>query len=325
MGRRTRFRTGCPPAGNYNIKGYMLTGGGRQCYIVFMEEDDKKRNPGIWLYLIPLFILAAWPALKWLHKANSSELNLSKDDYTAFNSDYGEIRKGRAPQAGNPQFDDSVLGVRYKSKGGAAENETRDNNRAARPAAAGNREPAGRQNAAASPAGTGRNGTAVGVVDATKTKEQRSAGSTRGYLTYAVGKAMNNPNAVGAIFNNKYIVNGFMSRNTVKAATASPEGLANYLKGRGPTNFINNSIVKAAMNNPAIVNAVASSGLVNAMLSTPAVKGLMSDQKALDDIVSANPQLITTLMSNPNVMNSLMNNPGTSGLVGRISGVQKKR
>jgi len=295
-------------------------------YCLIMQEDDKKRNPGIWIYLIPLFILAAWPALKWLHKANSSELNLSKDEYTAFNSDDGEIRKTRAPQAGNPQFDDSVLGVRYKSKSGAAGDETAgDRNRAPKRTADENRKTAGRQNAAAAPASTSRNGAASGGTDTMKAKEQRSAGSTRGYLTYAVGKAMNNPSAVGAIFDNKYIVNGFMSRNTVKAATASPEGLANYLKGRGPTNFINNSIVKAAMNNPAIVNAVASSGLVNAMLSTPAVKGLMSDQKALDDIVSANPQLITTLMSNPNVMNALMNNPNASGLVGRISGGQKKR
>jgi hypothetical protein len=291
-----------------------------------MEEENNKKTFKIWLYLIPLFILAAWPALRWLHKANSGELNLSKDEATAFNSENGEIRKTIAPTAGKPDFDYGILGVRYKSKGGATANANAEaEEEAARQAAAQKQAAAAKQTAAAGPNNAGRNGAAASGVDGMKAKEQQSVGYSKGYLSYAMGKVINSPKAVSAILNNKNVISGFMARGAVKDATASPEALAAYLKSGGPANFINNPLVKAAMSNPGVVSAVASSGLVSAMLDTPAGKALMNDPQAVANLVASNPELVGVIMSNPNTMN-LMSNPDVTNLTGKFdtSGIKTR-
>ncbi len=290
---------------------------------LFMEEDNNKKSFTVWIYLIPVFILAAWPALQWMKKANSGDIELSKDDYSAFNSTEGEIRKTAKPAGGAPEFDYSVMGVRYKSKTSEALYE-----KAAAEERERAREEAGKR-ASAAPAGNqgrgGRQDPGIGAVDPLKAREQQAVGYTQGLLGNAVGKVINNPKAVGAIFSNKYVVSGFMARGSVKAATASPQGLANFLKSGAPAEFLNNSVVKAAMNNPAIVSAVASSGLVSAMLDTPAAKALMNDPKALGDLVASNPELVAMAMSNPNTLSMLMNNPEVSGIVSNFdtSGIKK--
>ena len=291
-----------------------------------MGEENNKRTFKLWIYLIPLFILAAWPALKWLHKANSSELSLSKDEYSAFNSENGEIHKTVAPAAGKPDFDYGILGVRYKAKGGATEAANAEaEEEAARQAAAQKQAAAAKQNAAAAANNAGRSGSAANAMDGMKAKEQQSAGYTKGYLSYAMGKVINSPKAVGAILNNKNVISGFMSRGTVKDATSSPGALANYLKSGGPAAFINNPMVKAAMSNPAVVSAVASSGLVSAMLDTPAGKALMNDPQALGELVASNPELVGMIMANPNTM-SLISNPDVANVTGKFdtSGIKTR-
>ena len=278
------------------------------------DEEIKKKSFTIWIYLIPIFILAAWPAFKWMKKANSGDLELSKDDYSVFNSQEGEIRKAAPPAAGAPEFDYGVLGVRYKSKAREAGDE-----KTAAEERTQEKEAAKKRTATENPGRGGQTAAGQGGTDSTKSRELQSLGFTKGFMISAVGRVLNNPKAVGMLFSNKYVVNGFMARDTVKAATGSPQGLANYLKSGAPANFINNPIVKAAMNNPGIVSAMASSGLVSAMMDTPAVKALMNDPKILGDLITTNPQLMSTLMSNPNIMNALANNPNTSGLMSQFN------
>ena len=93
------------------------------CYIIIMEEERKNRNLGVWLWLIPVFIIAAWPAYRWMKKANSGDLDLSRDEYSVFNSQDGEVRKTEKPAAGDPGLDEGIMGVRYKSKATAAREE----------------------------------------------------------------------------------------------------------------------------------------------------------------------------------------------------------
>ncbi len=283
-----------------------------------MEGENKKSAWKIWVYLTPLYILAAIPLARWTMKINSGDVALSKEEYGAFNSAEGEIK--RSTTGYNPNLSEMGYSVRYRSGKDDGENSA----------------PASGSRAAGETAGTPRQGAAAGSTEQkqqsrfatsdqaalnsgqNKAKEQMWFGTQKGYISDAVGKAMNNPKAVGALLNNSYVVNGFMSRGTVKNATGSAQGLANYLKGSGPTNFLNNSIVKAAMNNPAIVSAVASSGMVSAMLNTPAAQQLMNDPQALADLVSNNPQLMQLAMQNPQTMTMLMGNPAVSGIVGKF-------
>jgi len=291
-----------------------------------MEVQGKKSGWKIWVYLSPVYIILGILLFRWNAKINSSDVGLSKEEYNAFNTADGEIKK-RKNDGYDPNLSDSGYSVRYRS--GKAEPGTLpgDGPSPQAVAAAGKAEAARRdqENKAAGAGeaggqGKGRSASQLALEsNDTKAKEAMGMGSQKGYLSYAVGKVMGSPKAVSALLNNKYVVNGFMSRATVKAATGSAQGLANYLKGSGPTNFMNNPVVKAAMDNPAVVNAIASSGMISAMLNTPAAQDLMKDPQALNDLVTNNPQLMATLMSNPNMMNALMSNPDTAALMGKIN------
>ncbi len=295
--------------------------------LAYQEKTGKSSR--IWLYLLPVFILAAWPALRLLHKANSNRIELSKDAYNAFNSDEGEIQRPAMLRAAPPELDDRILNVRYKSNAGPSGAEPARERPEAQ-SRAGEQASAVRQTPSASaPRNTTPQAAPAGyeqpAIDPLKAREQQSLGYTKGLIYGAMKSAIKNPAAVGAIMNNANIVSGFMARETVKSATGSAEGLSRYLKTSGPVNFINNPLVQAAINNPAIVSAAASSTIVKAMLDTPAAKELMNNPKALGDLVNSNPQLVAMVTSNPAAMAMITGNPEVSKLIGKfdISAIRK--
>ena len=274
------------------------------------------------LYLTPVYVLLAIPLVKWTMRINSSDVSLNKDEYSAFNAQEGDIKKGGSDDY-DPGLNDSGLTVRYRNN----EEKQADEQRIARERAE------EKKKAAAAAQGTAQGGGQAGdqgqfrprtgaqaalESSDTNVKTQMGMGAQKGYLTYAIGKVANSPKAVGALLNNKYVVDGFMSRGTVKAATGSAQGLADFLKGPGPMNFMNNPVVKSALNNPAIVSAVAGSALVSAMLNTPAAQQLMKDPDALGKLVESNPQLVALAMQNPQTMTMLMGNPQVTGIVNKF-------
>ena len=286
-----------------------------------MEEQGKKSGWMIWVYLSPVYVILGMALYNWTVKVNSSDVGLSKEGYNAFNASEGEIKKHQKNPDYDPGLNDSGYSVRYRSgKGepGSMAGDGPSKQAVARAEQAAAERKAQDQKAAAAGQGDAKLNQAALESGDTRAKEQQGLGAQKGYLTYAVGKALNHPKAVAALLNNKYVVNGFMARGTVKAATASPQGLANYLKGPGPMNFINNPVVKAAMNNPALMNAVAGSGMIGAMMETPAAQALMKDPQALNELVANNPQLMATLMANPNMMSALMSNPDAAAMFGQI-------
>jgi len=296
-----------------------------------MEEGEvKKSGWKIWVYLTPVYILLAIPLVKWTQRINSSDVGLSKEEHNVFNTDEGEIKK-RTPDGYDPGLTDSGYAVRYR-RGGAEEGSLAGDGPSREAEEKVRREAQARQAKAeaqrkAAGGGYDAKPSAQAALESgeTRAKEAMGMGYQKGYLSGAVEKVMKNPKAVGAILNNKYVVEGFMSRPTVKAATGSPEGLANFLKGPGPANFMNSPVVKAAMNNPALVSAVAGSGMVSAMLNTPAAKALMSDPAALSNLIDQNPQLVALAMQNPQTLNMLMSNPEVSGIIGKFDTSQIKK
>lgn len=284
-------------------------------------EEKKGAGWKIWVYLSPVYIVLGILLFRWNASINSSDVGLSKEEYNAFNASEGEIKK-RQNADYDPGLTDTGYNVRYRT--GKEEESGLPGNAPgtqAEKAAAAKKEQ-DRKAGTSGEGGQGGSGRSANQLalesNETRAKEAMGMGNKAGYLSYAVGKVMNNPKAVGALLNNKYVVNGFMARGTVKSATASPEGLANYLKGGGPANFLNNPVVKAAMNNPAIVSAVASSGIVAAMLETPAAKALMTNPQALGDMINNNPELVALAMQNPQTLTLMMSNPEVSGLIGKF-------
>jgi hypothetical protein len=289
-----------------------------------MEGEETKGGWKIWVYMIPVYILVAIPLVKWTMKINSSDAGLSKEEANVFNTDEGEIKKTKPSEDYDPNLTDAGYNVRYRT-GGKAPGSLSGDGPSRQSAERARRETAAREAEEETDSGAARQGSGNSrfkanpnqanlVSNETHKKEQMAMGYKKGYLSTAMDKVAGNPKAVGALLNNSYIVNGFMARGTVKAATGSKEGLANYLKGSGPSNFINNPAVKAALNNPAVVG----SGIMAALLNTPAAQALMQDPQALADIVNNNPQLMQLAMQNPQLLSSLMANPDVASQVGKF-------
>ena len=283
-----------------------------------MDQEKEKSGWKIWLYLTPVYILIAIPLLKWTMKVNSGDVGLSKEEETVFNSSEGEIKKNTTVYT--PELADTGYSLHYRT-GNASDPQNNSAQKEAddpKPL-----EPAKNQRSAAKPrerkTAAGYQQAASQPRNAMKEQEQKSFGFTKGYLTYAVGQTMNNPKAVSALFNNSFVVGGFMSRGTVKSALGSAQGLQNYLSNATVVNnFLGNSVVKAALGNPQVINAVASSSLASAIINSPAMQDMLKNPDSLNNILSANPQ-IATLMANPNVANALMNNPETAGVLGGLN------
>ncbi|HAF95123.1 MAG: hypothetical protein A2X34_08580 [Elusimicrobia bacterium GWC2_51_8] len=255
-----------------------------------MEQETKRSGWKIWLYLTPVYILLAIPLVRWTIKVDSGDVNISKDEENIFSSPEGEIKTSAAVYT--PELADTGFSLNYRSSHGP------DAKPLERKNTAGYRQPAPR--------------------NAAQEQAQRASGAMKGYLTYAVGKTINNPKAVSAIFNNPFVVEGFMSRDTVKAALGSTQGLRSCLLNTSVvSNFLKTSVVKAALADPQILNAVAASSLVSAMLNSTAVRDLMKDPDSMDGILASNPQ-ITRLLKEPNVKNALTNTPQTAGVARKL-------
>lgn len=284
-----------------------------------MENDDSGKSLKIWMYLLPVFLLAAWPAIKWAKKAASGDVPLTKEDYGAFNSEQGELGRPQKPDLPRPDLNDGEFRIHYRSAG--EEEAGRDaGGRAAEARAAEEEAKAKKEAEHPRPARQAKAGNADNFfADASKAAEQRNVGTTKGYLNYVMDKIINNPNAVSAVLNNQYVINGFMSRESVKNATASPEALAKFLSdGSVINNFMNNKTVQSAMNNPAVLNAAAGSGFMQSLLNTPAGQALMQNPQAMADIIAANPQL-QSLMADPKILSLLMSNPGASAYINQMN------
>lgn len=293
----------------------------------YMEGERGTPAWKIFLYLTPVYVLAAIPLYKRYQQLHSPDVAGA----SAFSGEESPAPRRPAGDGYDPGLTDSGLTINYRA-GGEADGSLPGDRELPSSGKSSYREEPGepqRQGKQRGPGGGGepysggsrfaKNPAQAALVsDATKAKEQAAVGYKRGLLTETVGELMKHPKAVGALLNNKYVVEGFMARPNVKAATGSADGLASYLRGSGPANFLNNPVVKAALNNPAVVSAVAGSGMVSAMLNTPAARELMKDPDKLAALVDSNPQLVQLAMQNPQTLSLLMSNPDVAAQVAKF-------
>jgi len=222
--------------------------------------EREKSGWRIWLYLTPVYIIAAVPLIKWTMRVNSSDMALPQDTYTAFNSQEGEIKKKPAVVY-TPELSESAYSLNYRSAKDSAQ------------------------------------------------EKRFSYGFTKGYLTRAISNAADIPQTMGRLLNDREVIRGFMSRSTVKAATASPGALEFYLKdGKVIETFMANTAVKRALDDPQTLAAAQSSALVKTLLNTPAGKALLNDPAATAGIISSNPAL-KRLIADRRIKGLLMSDP----------------
>ena len=170
-----------------------------------MPDEENKSSWKIWVYLTPVYVIVAVPLLMWINKINSGDVGLSKEEYNVFNASEGEVKKRQQQQNYDPGLTDIGYTVRYRSgdepeESLSGDGPSKEEPEQVRAAAAARRQPAGgKQGYDPKPAAQA----ALESAD-TRAKEQMGLGNQKGYLTYAVGKTMNNPKAVAALMNNSW-------------------------------------------------------------------------------------------------------------------------
>jgi len=272
-----------------------------------MKNNSAKSR--FWLYLIPLYILIAIPLIKWTIKLSSSDIKLSEDDLKAFSTD--KKLKIDDFKLYEPSLDDVSYAVRYKNIEEDSKNSktikikndedlskytTKKNNNTKE------------QN----PISVKSDEKEIPQTKDIKAKEMSAIGYKKGFLTDVTGKLLNNPKALKSLFNNEYVVNGFLSRDIVKRNLNDPNALKSYLTNTNAiSNFINNPIVKQVLNNPTLLNTIAQTKLVQDIMASPAVSTILSDPDTRNEILTKNPQ-IGELISNPNISQAISQNPNAS-------------
>ena len=263
-----------------------------------MEEGEQGKGWLKWVIIVPVAMAAGMLLTKWVMQPGKARPAAAPEKQAE------AVFPPAAPEAPKPAAGDSSgfdlpgdepaggeAGIIWANKPAAAPRE------GARPASS------------TAPAADPRNA-----------KKDRGLGFAYGALTKAAEKLLGNPGALAALLNNDYVVKGFMSRDTVKNATANSAALANYLKNPENMNkFMGKEAVQRGINNPQLVNAVATSKLAAALMDTPAGKALLNDPMSIADIIKANPGIIGVLTT-PTVLNALIQNPKTAGLTTQLAG-----
>ncbi len=115
------------------------------------------------------------------------------------------------------------------------------------------------------------------------------------------------PRIVGYLLNNRYVVDGYMSRESSKRVFGSPDGMKQYLSDTANPHGVSQSLplfmafLKA---NPDLAGVVANSALAAKIYDTPGFKGFVNDPAGS---MAANPAILG-LLTNPQVISGLGSN-----------------
>ena len=243
---------------------------------------NNKKNSRFWVYLIPLYILIAIPIIRWTIKISSPDIKLSEEDLKAFSTDK-KLQNNDDFKFYEPNLEDVSYAVRYRNLEFSShtvkvyglkemeQNETskkgNKKDRTPQPVRADEKE--------------------VPLAKELKEKEMTSIGYKKGFLTDVVGRLINNPKAVKALFDNEYVVKGFLSRDIVKRNLNDPNALKSYLTNTDAvSNFLNNNIVKQVLNNSQLLNTLAQTKLIQEIMTSPSVVTILNDKNARNEILT---------------------------------------
>lgn len=155
----------------------------------------------------------------------------------------------------------------------------------------------------------------------TKPQAQQSFGLSRSLWLSAMPKLANHPRILGFLLNNKYVVNGFLSRPSAKASCSSPQAMAAYLSDpTKPDVAIFHQMIRQ---NPAVAGLVAGSELSSRIIESPGMKGFLKSGGAADAMVK-NPELMQ-LLADPAVINGLAAHANSAVLLDAVPGASRRQ
>lgn len=134
----------------------------------------------------------------------------------------------------------------------------------------------------------------------------RALGERRGLLSRLAGELLRHPAALRALFNNRHVVDGFMSRDLVQRNCSSPQALKSYLlDGRSPGG-VQEVLpkVRSFLREPDAARAVAGTRFAQALGQCPSLQALSQDAGSIQQILAANPAYLG-ILTDPAFANGL--------------------
>lgn len=157
----------------------------------------------------------------------------------------------------------------------------------------------------------------------TDAKGLANLGAKEGMLSSLASKLLGHPKVLAAVFNNKMVVDAFMSRPRAKENCESGGKLKSYLsdsKSGGMTRVF--PVIQQALNTPdggkGLVTALAGTEMVKRISACPSLKEVGSDPASIAGIAMANPKALSLLMD-PRGAAALSANPQAAGALAAVT------
>lgn len=182
--------------------------------------------------------------------------------------------------------------------------------------------------APASPADETKELAAAGIP--TDARGLSNLGAKEGMLSSLAAKMLDHPKILAAVFNNKMVVDAFMSRARVRENCENGGALKNYLsdpKSGGMTKVF--PVIEKALSRPdnasSLVSALAGTEMVKRLSDCPSLKQVGNDSSAIVSIAMANPKALGLVMD-PRGVAALSANPqaaaALAGVTSKLGGAK---
>lgn len=147
----------------------------------------------------------------------------------------------------------------------------------------------------------------------TDAKGLSNLGAKEGMLSSLAARMLDHPKVLAAVFNNKTVVNAFMSRARVKENCESGGALKSYLSDPASGGMTKVApVIQQALSKPAtsaaLVSALAGTEMAKRLGACPSVKQIVDDPTAIASIAMSNPKALSLVMD-PRSAAALAANP----------------
>lgn len=143
------------------------------------------------------------------------------------------------------------------------------------------------------------------------TEEEREAiswGAQAGYLSAALEQNAGDTAFIKELYNNKFVIRGFMARENVQYYLFSSENLAKLFSNKDKVrNFLASPSIKALFSNPQSMQIILDSAFANALISEQAAQDFMRDNAAIERILTDNRMLVRVIKT-PVIKKFITNN-----------------
>lgn len=158
----------------------------------------------------------------------------------------------------------------------------------------------------------------------------QNLGAKEGMLSSLAAKMLDHPKILAAVFNNKMVVDAFMSRARVRENCENGGALKDYLsdpKSGGMTKVF--PVIEKALSRPdnasSLVSALAGTEMVKRLSDCPSLKQVGNDSSAIVSIAMANPKALGLVMD-PRGAAALASNPqaaaALAGVTSKLGGAK---